>query len=130
MGKNTKELKQQIKKLSKMVLDRTGQEELNDWQIEMIHAAASLKCIMEKQWEELMDGEMTTIEVGVKGQQKTVINPLLTTYNQMHRSYMDDLTALALNYNTTPSKVVENTKTGYDEQDPMQRFFAEKENVK
>jgi histidyl-tRNA synthetase len=90
-----------------------------------VEAAAKCWQMIDKIHEELMASDMTSLEVGSMGQQKTIINPLLPVYNQMHRTLLEHFEALGLNFRSTPSKMTENTKRGVDDTDPMVKFYEQ-----
>lgn len=90
-----------------------------------VDAAAKCWQMVDKIHAELMAADMTSLEVGSMGQQKTIINPLLPVYNQMHRTLLGHFEALGLNFRSTPSKMTENPKRGVDAEDPMVKFYSE-----
>ena len=121
MGTSKNKLKKYIEALRTRIETRVG--EVEDFLVPMIETTARHQMLHDKMWEELMDGDLTRMATGSMEQMKKEVNPLLAQYEKMHRSLTDDLTALGLNYNTTPSKVTENTKKGVDETDPMASFY-------
>lgn len=108
--------------LVKMIEKRTGAE-FDVFLTPNVEAAAKCWQMTDKLHEELMNADLTTMEVGSMGQQKTIINPLLPVYNQMHRTLLEHFEALGLNFRATPSKMTENTKRGVDDSDPMVDFY-------
>lgn len=108
--------------LVSMIEKRTGAE-FDVFLTPNVEAAAKCWQMTDKLHEELMGGNLTSIEVGSMGQPKTIINPLLPVYNQMHRTLLEHFEALGLNFRATPSKMTENTRRGVDETDPMVDFY-------
>ena len=108
--------------LKAMIEQRTGAA-FDKFLTPNVEAAAKCWQMVDKIHAELMAADMTSLEVGSMGQQKTIINPLLPVYNQMHRTLLEHFEALGLNFRSTPSKMTENTKRGVDETDPMVEFY-------
>ena len=108
--------------LKRMIEERTGAK-FDVFLTPNVEAAAQCWQMVDKIHSELMEGDMTSLEVGSMGQQKTIINPLLPVYNQMHRTLLEHFEALGLNFRSTPSKMTENTKRGVDDTDPMVEFY-------
>ena len=114
-------------RLQEMVQDRRGGERIDAFLLAQINTAAKTWMLCDKLFEAIMkEKDMTSIETGSQGQQKTVVNPLLAQYDKMYRTLMLAFDRLGINYNATPSKIVENTKRGGDDNDPMMQFFANK----
>ena len=114
-------------RLREMVQDRRGGEKIDAFLLAQINTAAKTWMIVEKLFDSIMkEQDMTMIETGSQGQQKTVVNPLLTQYDKMYRTLMLAFDRLGINYNATPSKIVENTKRGGDDNDPMMQFYQGK----
>ena len=107
--------------LTSMVTERTGTPD--PWLRCQIENAARTWMLCEKMFTDLIKSGFTSIEVGSMGQQKTVVNPLLTQYNQMQRTLTAQFESLGLNYNATPSKVSDAMPKGSGEKDPMAEFF-------
>lgn len=123
MKKKTKtRLADAIADLRERIITRVG--EIEDFIIPQIEATARHLVMHDRLWEELMETDLQRYATGSMDQVKIEANPLLAQYEKLHRSLTDDLTALGLNYNTTPSKVTENTKKGVDETDPMAAFYS------
>jgi hypothetical protein len=102
---------------------------VEEFLVPQIEEAARYKMLLERFFDELINADLLSIEVGSQGQTKTVANPLLAQYDKMHRSLAADLTALGLNYNTTPSKVTENTKKDATDDDPLAAMYREAKQV-
>ena len=110
--------------LVKMIEKRTGAE-FDVFLTPNVETAAKCWQMLDKMHEELMKDDMTSLEVGSMGQQKTIIHPLIPAYNQLHRTMLEHFEALGLNFRATPSKMTENTKRGVDAEDPMVRFYEQ-----
>lgn len=122
-----KTLNQHINELRSRIESRVGTVE--EFLVPQIEEAARYKMLLERFFDELINADLLSIEVGSQGQTKTVANPLLAQYDKMHRSLAADLTALGLNYNTTPSKVTENTKKDATDDDPLAMMYREAKEV-
>jgi hypothetical protein len=121
------ELESYERKLQEMVQDRRGGETIDAFLLAQIKTAAKTWVIVDKLFESIIkETEMTSIETGSQGQQKTVVNPLLPQYDKMYRTLMLAFDRLGINFNATPSKLVENTKRGGDDNDPMMQFYQGK----
>lgn len=122
-----KTLRQHTEELRRRIESRMGTVE--DFLEPQIEEAARYKMLLERFFDELVEADLTMLEVGSQGQSKTVVNPLLAQYDKMHRSLAADLTALGLNYNTTPSKVTENTKKDATADDPLAQMYGNAKKV-
>lgn len=112
--------KQYERKLKEMVKARTGKE-CEPWLLPQIMMTANSMVLLDRFGEALEEaGDLTSVETGSMGQTKTVVNPLVPYYDKLQRTLLLQLESLGLNYNTTPSKVTENTKQGGKEQDVLQ----------
>lgn len=112
--------KQYERKLKDMVKARTGKE-CEPWLLPQIMMTANSMVLLDRFGEALEEaGDLTSVETGSMGQTKTVVNPLVPYYDKLQRTLLLQLESLGLNYNTTPSKVTENTKQGGKEQDVLQ----------
>ena len=71
---------------------------------------------------EELDGkdDLTTIEVGSMGQQKTTINPLLATYEKQSARVTDDLYNLGL---TARKQAAKGEDQRVDDNDPMKQYY-------
>lgn len=122
-----KTLRQHIEELRRRIESRMGTVE--DFLEPQIEEAARYKMLLERFFDELIDADLLLVVSGSTGQDKTVANPLLAQYDKMHRSLAADLTALGLNYNTTPSKVTENTKKDATADDPLAQMYGNAKKV-
>ncbi len=102
--------------LKRLIKDRTGKD-FEPWLLPQVRAAAKNEYMIEKVLDELDNSDLTTIGIGSTGQQKQEVNPLLPYFDKLNRTLIAQFEALGLNYNTTPSKVTENTKQGGTDQD-------------
>lgn len=122
-----KTLNQHINELRSRIESRVGTVE--EFLVPQIEEAARYKMLLERFFDELIDADLLLVVSGSTGQDKTIANPLLAQYDKMHRSLAADLTALGLNYNTTPSKVTENTKKDATDDDPLALMYREAKQV-
>lgn len=119
----TKTAHQYELEIRRMIQSRTGQ--FDDWLKPQLEATAMNRVMLAKIQEEL-EKETTLIvtSTGSQGQTKQEAHPLLVTYDKLQRTLIQQYEALGLNYRTTPSKVVDPTKKGVDESDPMAQFYS------
>lgn len=106
-----------------MVTERTGTK-CEPWLTPQIHAAAVNIVMIEQVHATLMAADLVSLTVGASGQQKREVNPLLPYYDKLNRTLLAQFEALGLNYNTTPSKVTENTKAGCGEEDKLAQLLS------
>lgn len=107
-----------------MIKSRTGAE-MESWLLPQVRATAMNMVMLDKVQETLID-EDTDLMItasGSMGQMKQDAHPLLTHYDKLQRTLIQQFQALSLNYNATPSKVKEDTKKGVDEEDPMANYY-------
>lgn len=106
--------------LIKMIEKRTGAE-FDIFLTPQVQTCAQCWMMLTKVHKELIDKKkkLTDIVEGSKGQMKEEVNPLLPYYLKLQAELRLQFQALGLNWNATPSKIVENTKKGVDETDPM-----------
>ena len=71
----------------------------------------------------MKSSDLTDIEIGSQGQQKTVVNPLVPYYLKLAAELRLQFQALGLNFNATPSKIVESTRKGADENDLLANLY-------
>ncbi len=78
----------------------------------LIQKTATDMCMLDKVAEELQGAELTSIEVGSMGQQKTMVNPLVPYYDKLSARVTDDLYNLGLTARKQAAKVEDpNDKT-------------------
>lgn len=111
--------------LKRMIELRTGAAcEL--WLMPQVRATAANMIIIDKIQDELLESvSLTDLRTGSMGQQKIEVTPLLPHYDKAQRTLMMQLEALGLNYATTPSKIVEETRKGASESDPLMNILKE-----
>ncbi len=119
-----KQVKYYERILKKKVEQRTCSP-FEEWLEPQLHAAAMCLQMLEKVHEELLDGKLTEVRQGSKEQWYNELNPLMPTYKELQRTLILHYEALGLNYKTTPSKIKEDTKKGFDESDPIVNFYNE-----
>lgn len=111
--------------LRKMVKARTGMD-CEVWLYPLIQTTAFNMVVRDKIQTEILDlKNFVTLVTGSTGQQKTEVSPLLPHYDKIQRTITQQLTALGLTFDTTPSKVKEDTKKGVDEKDPIFRLLQD-----
>ena len=112
--------------LRKMIEARTGAP-CEIWLMPQVRATAANMVMIDKIQEELLDQDTSLIEfrTGSMGQQKIEVTPLLPPYDKAQRTLMMQLEALGLNYASTPSKIVEETKKGASTSDPLMNLLKE-----
>ena len=109
--------------IKRMIENRTGQ--FDDWLKPQLEATAMNRVMLAKLQQELEDHDTLVVEsTGSQGQIKKEAHPLLVTYDKLQRTLIQQYEALGLNFRTTPSKVIENTRKGVDESDPMAQFYS------
>lgn len=105
--------------LRKMIKERTGKDS-ETWLEPQIHLTASNWVVLDKIRDQIIAADdLVHLATGSTQQLKMEVNPLLPHYDKMSRTLSLQFQALGLNYNTTPSKVTENTKAGGGDQDPL-----------
>lgn len=113
--------------LIEMIEKRTGAK-FDIFLTPQVQTCAQCWMMLNKVHRELMDKKsLTDIVEGSKGQMKEDVNPLLAYYLKLQAELRLQFQALGLNWNATPSKIVENTKKGVDESDPMAEFYRGKQ---
>jgi hypothetical protein len=114
--------------LRNMIKNRTGAN-MEPWLLPQVRATAMNMVMLDKVQETLID-EDTDLMItasGSMGQMKQDAHPLLTHYDKLQRTLIQQFQALSLNYNATPSKVKEDTKKGVDDEDPMANYYRGKQ---
>jgi hypothetical protein len=113
--------------LRKMIEARTGAK-MEIWLTPQVRATAMNEVILDKMQDAMINDtrKLADWSDGSTGQMKYEEHPLLKTYNNLQRTLMMQFEALGLNYNTTPSKVKEDTKKGVDaEKDGLMSRISE-----
>jgi hypothetical protein len=111
--------------LRKMVQMRTGVE-CEPWLLPQLRATAMNMVMLDKIQDELERESSLILTVpGSMGQVKMDAHPLLSNYDKLQRTLIQQFEALGLNYKTTPSKVKEDTKKGLDDNDPLAELYKQ-----
>ena len=111
--------------LKRMVEARTGVA-CEIWLMPQVRATAANMVMIDRIQDELLESDsLTDLRTGSMGQQKIEVTPLLTHYDKAQRTLMMQLEALGLNYASTPSKIVEETKKGASTSDPLMNLLKE-----
>ena len=111
--------------LRKMIEARTGAP-CEIWLYPQVRATAANMVVLDKYQQEIADAvSLVTLSTGSTGQIKNEANPLLTLYDKAQRTLIMQLESLGLNYTSTPSKIVEETRKGVSETDPLMNILKE-----
>ena len=111
--------------LKRMVEARTGVA-CEIWLMPQVRATAANMVMIDRIQDELLESDsLTDLRTGSMGQQKIEVTPLLPHYDKAQRTLMMQLEALGLNYASTPSKIVEETKKGASTSDPLMNILIE-----
>ena len=111
--------------LKRMVEARTGVA-CEIWLMPQVRATAANMVMIDRIQDELLESDsLTDLRTGSMGQQKIEVTPLLPHYDKAQRTLMMQLDALGLNYASTPSKIVEETKKGASTSDPLMNILKE-----
>ena len=111
--------------LKRMVEARTGVA-CEIWLMPQVRATAANMVMIDRIQDELLESDsLTDLRTGSMGQQKIEVTPLLPHYDKAQRTLMMQLEALGLNYASTPSKIVEETKKGASTSDPLMNILKE-----
>ncbi len=111
--------------LKRMVEARTGVA-CEIWLMPQVRATAANMVMIDRIQDELLESDsLTDLRTGSMGQQKIDVTPLLPHYDKAQRTLMMQLEALGLNYASTPSKIVEETKKGASTSDPLMNILKE-----
>ena len=111
--------------LKRMVEARTGVA-CEIWLMPQVRATAANMVMIDRIQDELLESDsLTDLRTGSMGQQKIEVTPLLPHYDKAQRTLMMQLEALGLNYASTPSKIVEETKKGASTSDTLMNILIE-----
>ena len=111
--------------LKRMVEARTGVA-CEIWLMPQVRATAANMVMIDRIQDELLESDsLTDLRTGSMGQQKIEVTPLLPHYDKAQRTLMMQLEALGLNYASTPSKIVVETKKGASTSDPLMNILKE-----
>jgi hypothetical protein len=90
----------------------------------LIRKTAQDMCIMDKIFDDVSTTEsLVTFEVGSMGQQKPMVNGLVTYYDKASARVTDDLYNLGLTARKQAVKVEDTGKV--DDEDPMKKFYQD-----
>ena len=117
-----KSFKQCVAKIRKSIEVRTGMKP-EPWLDNAIEGAAMEEQALRHYHRGVMKEELATWQKGSKGQVKREANVMIPHRDKSSRTHLQWLTAIGLTYDTTPSKVKEDTKKGVDEEDPMGNYY-------
>ena len=110
-----------------MIQSRTGKA-MEPWLLPQVRATAMNQVMLDKIQEELINGTRKIADWGdgSTGQMKFEAHPLLPHYDKLQRTLLMQFEALGLNWNSTPSKIKEDTKKGVDaERDGLMSRISE-----
>ena len=113
--------------LRKMIQSRTGKA-MEPWLLPQVRATAMNQVMLDKIQDELINGTRKIADWGdgSTGQMKFEAHPLLPHYDKLQRTLLMQFEALGLNWNSTPSKIKEDTKKGVDaERDGLMSRISE-----
>ena len=113
--------------LRKMIQNRTGKA-MEPWLLPQVRATAMNQVMLDKIQDELINGTRKIADWGdgSTGQMKFEAHPLLPHYDKLQRTLLMQFEALGLNWNSTPSKIKEDTKKGVDaERDGLMSRISE-----
>ena len=111
------------KELTDALLDRNGVVSL--WEKLQIKKTARLWMNRDRLADELdMEPTLMRFSQGSTRQIKEDVDPRLTLLEKFDRTLTADLTAIGLNYNATPSKMVEPTKKGGDAMSRLEKSLS------
>lgn len=113
--------------LRKMIESRTGKA-MEPWLLPQVRATAMNQVMLDKIQEELINGTRKIADWGdgSTGQMKFEAHPLLPHYDKLQRTLLMQFEAIGLNWNSTPSKIKEDTKKGVDaERDGLMSRISE-----
>ena len=98
--------------LRRMVKARTGKD-CEVWLYPLIRTLAHNMVVRDKMESEILGmNALVSCTTGSTGQTKTEVTPLLSLYDKAQRTITQQLSALSLTFDATPSKITENTKQG------------------
>lgn len=97
-------IEQYERQIKKLIEARTG-EKAEAWMALPIRTAAMCLVTLDKMQGELEKAPLTVMERGSQGQQKTVVNPLIAAYKDMHRTMIMHYESLGLTYKNDPTRI-------------------------
>ena len=111
--------------LISMIEKRTGAE-FDEFLIPQVSACAQTWMMVNRVYRDLMKAKTLVDTVwGSQNQQKDEVNPLLPYYLKLQAELRLQFQSLGLNWNSTPSKIKEDTKKGVDtEKDGLSKLLV------
>ena len=120
-----KSFKQCVAKIRKSIKARTGAEP-EPWLDHAIEGAAMEEQALRHYHRGVMIENLTDYVQGSTGQMKKEANVMIPHRDKSSRTHLQWLTAIGLTYDTTPSKVKEDTKRGVDtEKDGLSNLLTQ-----
>ena len=119
-----KTFRQCVAQLKKNIKDRTG-EEPQPWLMHAIEGAAMEEQALRHYHRGVMMEELTQMVPGSMGQIKREANVMIPHRDKSSRTHLQWLTAIGLTYDTTPSKVTQDTKAGGEEHDRLRSLLSD-----
>lgn len=105
----TKTAEQYQRQLKKLIEHRTGVP-CEVWMELPIRTASMCLVTLDKMQAELSKQPLVFMETGSQTQSKTVINPLVAAYKDMHRTMLMHYENLGLSYKNDPSRIASSAK--------------------
>ena len=111
--------------LFSMIEKRTGVE-FDEFLLPQVSACAQTWMMMNRVYRDLMKAKtLVDTVMGSMTQQKDQVNPLLPYYLKLQAELRLQFQSLGLNWNSTPSKIKEDTKKGVDtEKDGLTKLLV------
>ena len=110
--------------LRRMIKEMTKQD-CQVWLGPLIKTTAYNMVVRDKIQDEILEMDsLITPMPGSMGQIKNEVSPLLPHYDKCQRTITQQLTALGLTFEATPSKVKDDRAKGVDETDSMAAFYT------
>lgn len=117
-----KTFKQCVAGIKRSIKARTG-DEPEPWMMQAIEGAAMEEQALRHYHRGVMIEDLTSLVPGSMGQMKTEANVMIPHRDKSSRTLNQWLTSVGLTFDTTPSKVKEDTKRGLDESDSLVQLY-------
>ena len=112
------------------MIEKRTNSEFDEFLLPQVSATAQTWMMMNRVHKDLMqESSLVGFVQGSMMQQKQEVNPLLPYYLKLQAELRLQFQALGLNWNTTPSKIKEDTKKGVDDNDPFTQVMREANNA-
>lgn len=112
------------------MIEKRTNSEFDEFLLPQVSATAQTWMMMNRVHKDLMqESSLVGFAQGSMKQQKQEVNPLLPYYLKLQAELRLQFQALGLNWNTTPSKIKEDTKKGVDDNDPFTQVMREANNA-